>query len=84
MLYSGNSASLLSTAFSVFTLFWASILASIVVYRLSPWHPLASYPGPLICKLTKFHIAFMSLGGKQYMYYARLHEKYGDAVRIGV
>lgn len=26
----------------------------------------------------------MSLGGKQYLYYARLHEKYGDAVRIGV
>ncbi|KAF5327372.1 hypothetical protein D9619_004468 [Psilocybe cf. subviscida] len=82
-LYAGNSASQLSTAFSVFTLFWASILTSITVYRLSPWHPLASYPGPLICKLTKFHIAFMSLGGKQYLYYARLHEKYGDAVRIG-
>lgn len=25
----------------------------------------------------------MSIGGKQHLYYAQLHEKYGDAVRIG-
>ncbi|KAH7103623.1 high nitrogen upregulated cytochrome P450 monooxygenase 2 [Auriculariales sp. MPI-PUGE-AT-0066] len=30
-----------------------ALLASIAVYRLSPWHPLARYPGPWLHKLTK-------------------------------
>ena len=67
----------------VFTLFWSTLITSILVYRVSPWHPLAKYPGPLICKLTKFHLAVFAVGGKQYLYYADLHRKYGDVVRIG-
>ena len=67
----------------MFGLFWSSLITSILVYRASPWHPLAKYPGPLICKLTKYHLAFLSLSGKQYLYYSELHKKYGDVVRIG-
>ena len=47
----------------VFTLFWSTLTTSILVYRVSPWHPLAKYPGPLICKLTKFHLALFAVGG---------------------
>jgi hypothetical protein len=70
-------------ALNVFGLFWSTLAISILVYRASPWHPLAKYPGPLICKLTKYHLAFLSLRGKQYLYYSQLHKKYGDVVRIG-
>ncbi|KAF9000695.1 cytochrome P450 [Cyathus striatus] len=64
-------------------LYWASLLGSLLLYRVSPWHPLAKYPGPLICKLTKFRFALLSLKGKQYLEYTRLHERYGDIVRVG-
>ncbi|KAG6808992.1 hypothetical protein H0H92_002067, partial [Tricholoma furcatifolium] len=66
-----------------FSIFWGTLGASIVAYRLSPWHPLARYPGPLICKVSKFWFAFLSLGGRQHTYYFKLHEQYGDVVRVG-
>lgn len=67
----------------VFSLFWSTLVTSILVYRVSPWHPLARYPGPLLCKLTKLRHAFFALDGKQYFYYYDLHQKYGDVVRVG-
>jgi hypothetical protein len=67
----------------IFSLFWSTLATSILVYRVSPWHPLAKYPGPLLCKLTKFYLAYLCLDGKQYLYYDELHRKYGDVVRIG-
>ncbi|KAL0954501.1 hypothetical protein HGRIS_003468 [Hohenbuehelia grisea] len=67
--------------------FWAvyisTILLSISTYRLSPFHPLAQYPGPVICKLTKLWPAYISWTGKQHLYYDSLHRTYGDVVRIG-
>ncbi|KAF8899918.1 cytochrome P450 [Gymnopilus junonius] len=82
-LYLPHVASFSKAALIAFPLFWTSTLTSIALYRLSPWHPLAKYPGPILCKLSKFYLAFMSTGGKQHLYYAQLHEKYGDAVRVG-
>jgi hypothetical protein len=67
----------------VFGLYWSTLAISILVHRVSPWHPLAKYPGPLVCKLTKFNLAFISFGGRQHVYYYQLHKKYGDVVRIG-
>ncbi|KAL0579556.1 hypothetical protein V5O48_002436 [Marasmius crinis-equi] len=63
--------------------YYTTIILCTALYRLSPWHPLAHYPGPLICKITKFKAAFVSSRGKQYQRYQRLHEEYGDIVRIG-
>ena len=82
-LYRPHASSLLWAAVTVFSLFFTSLFTSIALYRVSPWHPLAKYPGPLICKLTQFHLATLSLRGKQHIYYAKLHEKYGDIVRVG-
>ncbi|KAH9481467.1 Cytochrome P450 monooxygenase FCK2 [Psilocybe cubensis] len=82
-LYLPHAVSLAWAALTVFPLFWTSLLTSILIYRLSPWHPLAQYPGPLLCKVSKFYLAFRSLNGKQYIYYDQLHEKYGNVVRIG-
>lgn len=53
-------------------------------YRLSPFHPLAAFPGPACAKLTKFTVAWATLKGKQYQFYRALHDKYGDVVRIGL
>lgn len=75
--------SVLSAFLTTFGIYWATLATSIVLYRLSPWHPLAKYPGPLVCKITKFWFAFLSLKGKQHTYYAELHAKYGDIVRVG-
>ncbi|PPQ63371.1 hypothetical protein CVT24_005636, partial [Panaeolus cyanescens] len=82
-LYAPRSGFAISTTASVFGLFWMTIIACVTVYRTSPWHPLAKYPGPFVCKLTKFHLAFLSLTGGQHRYYRQLHEKYGDVVRTG-
>ena len=82
-LYLPHAGSIILAATKVFGLFWSTLATSILVYRISPWHPLAKYPGPLLCKLSKFHAAYLALGGKQYLYYYKLHRKYGDVVRIG-
>ncbi|GJE95941.1 cytochrome P450 [Phanerochaete sordida] len=63
--------------------FHAAMLASIALYRVSPWHPLANYPGPLLAKLSKWWLVWKERHGKQHLYIQELHEQYGDVVRIG-
>uniref|UniRef100_A0A8H8CFT6 High nitrogen upregulated cytochrome P450 monooxygenase 2 n=1 Tax=Psilocybe cubensis TaxID=181762 RepID=A0A8H8CFT6_PSICU len=82
-LYLPHASTLWTAVLTIFPLFWGSILASLVAYRLSPWHPLAKYPGPLLCRVTKLYGAFMSTSGKQYTLYSKLHAQYGDVVRVG-
>ncbi|KAI0632330.1 high nitrogen upregulated cytochrome P450 monooxygenase 2 [Trametes polyzona] len=65
------------------SVFYSVLLISVVLYRLSPLHPLARYPGPVRCKLTKFWMAWIGLRGDQHIYIKRLHERYGDVVRTG-
>ena len=73
-----------SIAFALaFVTFLTALLGSISLYRLSPLHPLAKYPGPTRCKLTKFWTAWISFGGRAHIYYKTLHDKYGPIVRIG-
>ncbi|KAI0695303.1 cytochrome P450 [Cytidiella melzeri] len=64
-------------------MFFAMLAASIIAYRLSPFHPLARYPGPLMCKVSKWWIVWETRGGVQHLWYQRLHQIYGDAVRVG-
>lgn len=60
-----------------------SLLTSIALYRLSPFHPYARYDGPVACKLSKIWLAWVSSYGKQHTYIQSLHRQYGDVVRIG-
>ena len=83
LLYLPHAGSTILAAAKVFSLFWLTLVTSILVYRASPWHPLAKYPGPFLCKLTKFRLAYLALDGKQYLYFYELHQKYGNVVRIG-
>nr|AAX81444.1 high nitrogen upregulated cytochrome P450 monooxygenase 2 [Phanerodontia chrysosporium] len=70
----------LATAFATF---YTVLVSSIVIYRISPFHPLARYPGPLAAKITKWWHAYHVHTGKQHLYVRRLHDQYGDIVRIG-
>lgn len=63
--------------------YYATLALSIVVYRLSPWHPLSGYPGPILCKLSKFWLMWIASTGKLHIYVQRLHDEYGPIVRTG-
>ncbi|KAJ8462070.1 hypothetical protein ONZ51_g11136 [Trametes cubensis] len=66
-----------------FGTYWGVFLLSLVAYRVSPFHPLACYPGPFLCRSTGFWMALAGRGGRRYLYVQTLHERYGDIVRIG-
>ena len=68
----------------VHALYWAALTISITAYRLSPHHPLARYPGPLIARITRLWTLYKVLGGEQHAYFHHLHETYGDIVRTGM
>ncbi|KAI0667857.1 cytochrome P450 [Trametes maxima] len=67
--------------------FGATYLLALVftttVYRLSPWHPLAGYPGPLLCRISSLWLVAVSSTGKRHLIVDRLHAKYGPFVRVG-
>ncbi|KAI0821898.1 high nitrogen upregulated cytochrome P450 monooxygenase 2 [Trametes gibbosa] len=66
-----------------FAVYSSALALSILGYRASRWHPLARYPGPLACCLSKFWLATIGFGGRQHLYLKCLHERYGDVVRTG-
>lgn len=66
-----------------FSSFNVGVLLSISVYRLL-FHRCRRFPGPLAAKVTRFYAAYLNL--KEYQYtkeLGKLHEEYGDFVRIG-
>ncbi|KAF5329576.1 hypothetical protein D9619_009005 [Psilocybe cf. subviscida] len=63
--------------------FSTGLLGCISFYRLSTLHPLAHYPGPIQCRLTKLWGAWIALDGQPHVYYKRLHDQYGPIVRVG-
>lgn len=79
----GYTLPLLYATVASLVLFYLTLLTSVVLYRLSPFHPLARYPGPLPCRLTKFWMARIGLNGDQHTYMKELHDLYGDVVRTG-
>lgn len=75
-----------STAVSTVTVLlshWFLVLFYTVAYRISPFHPLARFPGPFLCKISKFWIARVTSQGNAHRYVHGLHTKYGDVVRTG-
>ena len=66
-----------------FLTFFSTLFSSVILYRISPLHPLARYPGPVLAKVSKFWHIWNSWDGKQHLYIQALHNKYGDIVRIG-
>ncbi|KAJ7510436.1 cytochrome P450 [Mycena galericulata] len=73
----------LTTIGLTFLTYISTLITSVVLYRVSPFHPLASYPGPILCKVSKLWLAGVAMAGKQHLYYQHLHQRYGDVVRVG-
>ncbi|KXX77509.1 Isotrichodermin C-15 hydroxylase [Madurella mycetomatis] len=55
---------------------------SAVIYNLF-FHPLASYPGPLLNRATPLRYAWALATGNSAQYAHLLHEEYGPVVRLG-
>jgi hypothetical protein len=66
-----------------FIAYWSGLVFFTLAYRLSPFHPLAKYPGPLLAKTSKWWAAHINGRGDQHRCFKRLHDHYGDVVRIG-
>jgi len=66
-----------------FAAYWSSLVYFTLAYRLSSFHPLAKYPGPLLAKTSKWWAAYLGYTGDQHRYLKRLHDRYGDVVRTG-
>ncbi|KAL6308816.1 high nitrogen upregulated cytochrome P450 monooxygenase 2 [Sparassis latifolia] len=73
----------LQAVFISFSVYYATIVLSVVIYRLSPFHPLARYPGPLLLKISKFPMGWVTFQGRTHTHGRALHKRYGDIVRIG-
>lgn len=82
LLTSGETTVAMS-CFLAFTTFYSALLGSIVLYRISPFHPLAGYPGPILAKVTKLYAVRVMSTGKNHLYHKELHERYGPYVRVG-
>ena len=67
----------------ILPLYCGLLICCVVAYRLSPLHPLAKYPGPLRCKISKGWMAYIAARGDMHRYVNKLHKQYGDAVRTG-
>ncbi|KAF8899774.1 cytochrome P450 [Gymnopilus junonius] len=63
--------------------FYLALTTSICAYRLSPFHPLAKFPGPIIMRLTKLWGAWVAYQGQAHIYIKQLHDRYGPIIRIG-
>ena len=53
-----------------------------LAYNVSPFHPLAKFPGPLLWRATRLAAAWHHANGDLYKCIAAIHAKYGSTVRI--
>lgn len=63
--------------------FLLSLSFSITLYRFSPYHRLAAFPGPWMWRWTKLTQAFANRHSRGFEALDRLHQRYGEYVRIG-
>lgn len=73
----------LSSCLITIATYLLTLAISVTVYRLSPFHPLAQYPGPVLNKITKLAGMQNSWGGHGHRNNHQLHAKYGPVVRVG-
>ncbi|TFK91285.1 cytochrome P450 [Polyporus arcularius HHB13444] len=74
-------SSVLATS-SLLAVYFASLLTFTVGYRLSPWHPLAQYPGPTLWTMSSLFLSKLSLTGRRHKILDALHQRYGPFMRI--
>ncbi|KAF4630617.1 hypothetical protein G7Y89_g7519 [Cudoniella acicularis] len=78
----GQELALLETITAV-AAYFGMLFASMTLYRLT-FHPLCSFPGPFMFRLSKlWHVFRVSPARKNYLILDQLHYQYGDFVRTG-
>ena len=79
-----NGSWLAATAVSsqLFGMYTLCLLGSISIYRVF-FHRLRSFPGPILASVSKFWHVAHCLDSKGHLLLERLHQQYGDFVRIG-
>ncbi|EMD41365.1 hypothetical protein CERSUDRAFT_89930 [Gelatoporia subvermispora B] len=70
-------------AISMVLIHFGTVALATALYRLSPFHPLARFPGPLMWKVTSIKLAEMVWSGKRHVVIVDMHKKYGKVVRTG-
>ena len=66
-----------------YAVFFLSLGTSIVLYRISPFHPLAGIPGPFLARVTKLWTFYTTTTGELARAMKKLHDEYGPVVRTG-
>ena len=65
------------------TSFVTGLFLSMLIYRVF-FHPLKDYPGPFMAKITQWHHVFSIINkNDNYMRLHKLHQQYGEYVRVG-
>lgn len=82
LLSESQASPLLLTMLYVVVFTTSSILLS-VSYRFSPFHPLASYPGPRSWWISDLQLVHLAMSGKRHQKLHQLHMQYGPIVRVG-
>ncbi|EJF56220.1 cytochrome P450 [Dichomitus squalens LYAD-421 SS1] len=72
-----------NTTFFTASAYFISLACTTILYRLSPWHPLASYPGPLLWRMSSMRLSYDTFCGRRSRTLHQFHAKYGPFVRIG-
>ena len=80
--YDASSGSGSNTYLSL-CVFFLFFIGSTISYRLSPSHPLADVPGPMVFRISNLWRAYLSWTGKQHLVLKALHDEYGTVVRTG-
>ena len=83
LLFGSNAVETLHALFKLQIWFLASLFASLLLYRLSPFHRLAGFPGPWPWRLSKLFQVWNDRALRGFEEWPRMHERYGECVRTG-
>lgn len=71
--------------FNIFANPTSQFLAIIILkllYNISPFHPLAKFPGPIHWRATRLFASYAHASGNLFQHIDSFHQKYGPTVRI--
>lgn len=81
-LYDVDVSEAIKASLFISSIFFTGLLSSVTVYRLF-LNPLNAIPGPYFARLTGFSNCFRNTQWDNYHQLRRLHQQYGDFIRIG-
>lgn len=81
LFYHHNGHSLVDAPKQALLSIIATAIGSKIFYNLY-FHPLRSYPGPLLCRATEYYAIFWELQGSSHLKINEWHNKYGEVFRI--